>query len=739
MSRLITCGFDNQLLAAEMPGSSTSSVSGSASITADTTLKFCGDSSIKMTSAASANCYIEFRADTNYNDTFFRVYVYFTTLGAASRVNLIKALNSSGIFRSYISLETDDTLSLRSAGGTKIGSSSATLTTGKWYGIGFENRVGGSPYTQAAYLWEDGNAPAIFASGNIINEAAQRIRVDMDSVAGTVVNVDNVVWNNGEGSNENSFPEVSKIIYLRPNAAGSSNQWLKNDGSAGDANNYQLVDDLPVSTTGYIKRTTSSQPIDEYNIQSPTGLGGSETIKCLTVNGYVGATSALDDAARTLFYRLKTASDTLSESASRNIAVNGYVVGYKAGNDGFVSYTNPDTSVAWTVSNLTDVKIGVKAGSTATTEIRVADMWLAVDYKEAGAGTVMKTVNSTWNVLANVAKTTSTTWNVRDEVAKTVATTFNVLQSVSKTVATTWNVASDRSPVSNTFNTTWNVAETVSKTISTTWNVAGNIMPVSKTLDTTWNVLRSVAKTVTTSWNLGELIQKSLNTSWNSLNAIESATVTLISPLLNTVPSVRPKFLVLISSVGVQDYQVELQVSDSINFINLFGGSPITHTPLYVRGGTEKIFLSDDLSDMSKYYWRVRLVRGAQVSAWTAPSSFFVNVASGNNCDYLTFNVTAAAESQPVLWFTSPQACNPGDDVTLFGYGLNQGTDSILIDGSPVTPSSWSRVSAVANAYTIDRSIDSIAATCDTEHDEVVITIPEGNYTVGATIEVTRG
>lgn len=114
----------------------------------------------------------------------------------------------------------------------------------------------------------------------------------------------------------------------------------------------------------------------------------------------------------------------------------------------------------------------------------------------AEASSVIKTSDTSWNVIGRVQKTSSTIWSVKASVAKTSATIWAVRTGITKTSVTTWAV---RNALTKTSLTNWSVLNKVNKTNVTNWSV---LTIGSKSISTTWAAVGRLQKTSATIWSV---------------------------------------------------------------------------------------------------------------------------------------------------------------------------------------------------------------------------------------------
>jgi len=242
MSRLITVGFEQQsytsegMLVYNHTGAFTDSVSRG------------GSYSCRFNSLSSGTKKaVYFGHDGSAGDFYIRFYLRVDT--APSADNMIFFLGEGNLDFAdrdiSVKLSSGRQLGLYYNTSTQIGSSSSALTIGEWYRI--EVRYNNSPSagSEIAELKVDGESVASSSSltlgtgiytiafgGNLIGESQTQGDWYFDDVA----------VNSSAGSYQTGYPGEGAVIVLRPNASGDNNTLQKTDGSAGDSNNYTLVD-----------------------------------------------------------------------------------------------------------------------------------------------------------------------------------------------------------------------------------------------------------------------------------------------------------------------------------------------------------------------------------------------------------------------------------------------------------------------------------------------------------------
>lgn len=289
------------------------------------------------------------------------------------------------------------------------GSTSVALNLSQWYRL----EIFCDTSTSASWAGEfrlDGTTVATFSGQN--NSAMGTIACDTFSLFSAAFNTgvtvdqyyDDVACNDANGSVHNSWPGAGSIVHMHPDSAGDNNQWLKSDGSAADTNNFNQVDETtPDDGTTYLRRTTSSTPIDDYNCQTSgsAGISAGDTIRLVQVGVRCGATSATI-TNRTGKLRIKgQASGTLQEGSvvgwNADTTIGNWTThqvlaaGILGGPYTLTAYTNPQSGAgaAWTPASLDTMQIGMQAAVASVNALRVSAVWALVEFTPGAASALL--------------------------------------------------------------------------------------------------------------------------------------------------------------------------------------------------------------------------------------------------------------------------------------------------------------------------------------------------------------
>lgn len=321
---------------------------------------------------------------------YLRLYVYIVSL-PASTVQLLRFSSTANAHLASIRLTSSGTLTLNGANNTQIGSASSALSTGQWYMIELKCDSTNATGTVDARL--EGSS---FASGNNSSRGSWA-RILWGPVTPNVtcdIYMDDVALNDAAGSAQTSWPGSGKLIALRPNAQGDSNQWLQTAGGAGASTNYQLVDEVtPNNATDYVQSTTLNDT-DFYNMGA-SGIGSGDTVNVVT--GHARITNDTADATSAVKVRIeKTGSGTVSEGSamipnSTTWMTDGATATFLPS---LILYLDPDGG-AWTQTTLDSMQAGIKLTADTANKILVSAVWVYVDYTPSAGSALTKDLTDT--------------------------------------------------------------------------------------------------------------------------------------------------------------------------------------------------------------------------------------------------------------------------------------------------------------------------------------------------------
>jgi len=153
------------------------------------------------------------------------------------------------------------------------------------------------------------------------------------------------IINDTLGSYNNSWPGGAHVEFIKPDAAGAVTEWLPSSGS-----NYQCVDEFLPSASDYVT-TDIPNVVDVYNLAS---IDGSAIVVSAIIPMYH---IHYDGDPQTKYYqRVLRAGTTNYTSASRLAPASTMTL-----DSWEVLETNPATGAPFTVSEINNLQLGLKA------------------------------------------------------------------------------------------------------------------------------------------------------------------------------------------------------------------------------------------------------------------------------------------------------------------------------------------------------------------------------------------
>ncbi len=398
MARLWTSGFELQSTATGMEWDTTT---GTVSISTST----------KRSGAAALRC--NPTAGTGYIShqvrgfatarIMVRFYVNFATLPSADTA-IFQWGDGSGWYPQVFYRQSTGGLQAKDAS-AYIGSSSAALTTNTWYKVTFDydDFNAGNPL----YCYLDDVAFCSGTSGSDLGSGGH-FRMGVMNTCTADVFFDDVAFNDDSGTVQNAIPGAGKVVYLRPNAAGDSNQWLRGGGlNSGNSTNYTHVDDSPTpddllnDSVGLLQAGTTQ--VDEYNVTdcATAGIGSSDTITLVQIGlraqgGAAGPPNFVSRVKGQSGGTVVEGSTVTFSSSAWNTNCTAFPHSPKQ-----TVYVNPQTSTAWTPSTIDTMQIGLRPTVSTTTQRIVCAMWAVVEYVPAAGGGTTLSDSPTGNLVAS--------------------------------------------------------------------------------------------------------------------------------------------------------------------------------------------------------------------------------------------------------------------------------------------------------------------------------------------------
>lgn len=150
----------------------------------------------------------------------------------------------------------------------------------------------------------------------------------------------------GLGTINNTYPGDISVIRRLPNANGNYSQFTGSDGNSTD--NYLLVDDNPTDTADYVFAATSglkdSYGVEDLPLSATSVVGVRAVAKC--------AKSGAGSAGMSVFVR-EGSTDTFGPDVPLSTSF--------SWQGDTIRETAPSTGVAWTISGVNGMEIGVRS------------------------------------------------------------------------------------------------------------------------------------------------------------------------------------------------------------------------------------------------------------------------------------------------------------------------------------------------------------------------------------------
>lgn len=316
---------------------------------------------------------------STFGPYFCRMYVYVAT-APASNVSIAFVTNSlHGAVLCSIRLHTDLTLGLEDNHYTQIGSLSSAMSLNTWNYIDLYYKNNANVDADATGRLNGSQ----FATGKTgTNVAAEFVWGNRDaSDANLDMWIDDIAVNDDTGSFQTSYPGDSKIIALRPNAAGDANSFaVQVGGTAGSSNNYTRVNEVtPDDATSYNGSAVLSQE-DLFNC-TDSGINSYDTVNLVNVGIRMADLVAADATAAFKVEVIKTSGGTKKQSSTiipnsttwkTNATASPWIYP-------IIAYQDPDNS-NWTQSTLDSMQVGYTLTATNVQTIAASTVWAMIDY-----------------------------------------------------------------------------------------------------------------------------------------------------------------------------------------------------------------------------------------------------------------------------------------------------------------------------------------------------------------------
>lgn len=379
MARIWSCGFElNSVTAGVELSNSPSNTTISSSTVKSGTYAL----RVNPTASTGQSIYTYKSVDTQ-GSFFYRFYFRIATAPGAT-TEVFATRSESALFRVVgFRLTSSRTLELYNfEDSAQVGSASSALALNTWYRVELSVNT-----TTLASTTLDALVDGVsFASGTVnLANAQSHIQFGVISTSVTTdLFFDDLAVNDSTGSFQNSWPGEGKIIHLTPNA-DYAHGFLKSGGGAGDATNYQELDEItPDDATTYLKANGSS--MEDYSNLTATGLSVGDTINVIqggvrfagaaaSANTPASVSVNINDGDGPLNGSIITPNSTTWRTNANAVPFNYTYTAYQA-----------IGATAITATMLDGAKLGVSTDAGDTNYFYVSTLWLLVDYTPAAGG-----------------------------------------------------------------------------------------------------------------------------------------------------------------------------------------------------------------------------------------------------------------------------------------------------------------------------------------------------------------
>jgi hypothetical protein len=382
-------GVECEFIAGTGVSTTTDAYSGNYAYTASTAQGFC-------------QIYIDYVNETFATTTISMRFKY--SSDGSSQAPILSLNDAGASVVGNILLTTNDALRLRKPDLTQIGSDYSILAfKNKWITIQLQAGSGnltGRVCTKQATMVEMLFGTFACAETDFVTFASGANTFGTNGVAvghagliGTSVGAtiwwDDVKLNTATGLSasvdpEQSWPNDWHVAYVRPDGAGSSNQWQKSDGSAGDANNYQSVDEFPPDDGTTLLEADTANDSDFYAMSVPT-LSTLTQVGAMQFNiRFINESQPVVAVPCLIQVQAKAASSgTATTSAAISVSDNSTWFTNSTSepvNPVLTLYKDPDGN-AWTTGTLQSLQAGMVRTADSCNQLpNVSAMWVVYDY-----------------------------------------------------------------------------------------------------------------------------------------------------------------------------------------------------------------------------------------------------------------------------------------------------------------------------------------------------------------------
>ena len=414
--------------------------SGGWSIAQESTIKRLGDYSVKATGTGSTGyCYVRpylwntttgvYEQPTSSSTTWYNRFFLYVSSALSAESTIWGATQTwvTSPLHCYLTLTAAGNLKLYNATGSLVATSTTALATSRWYLIDLKTQIADS----GAYeLKLNGTSEFSGSGADLLNAAGSTVvflfgKLDDSTATGTLYFDD---W----FCDDSTAPTATASVLLNVNSdAPTYTAWT---------NDYTSVDEIPPDTSDAITTSTSGNA-ETVNFESASSAGVVSDI----------------DAVESIVLVRKTASQTASVKHRRRTASTDYdLSAYTFATQytwyllGKVDETNPNTSSAWTTSQVDAFEVGVVANASRAMACAWIGANVALNYPlgnitqnadscdQAAEGTVSSGFSGTITQSAAAATQTAegrTLWGTAVQNAAPCTQTASGTQLVSGSIA----------------------------------------------------------------------------------------------------------------------------------------------------------------------------------------------------------------------------------------------------------------------------------------------------------------
>lgn len=232
--------------------------------------------------------------------------------------------------------------------GSVLGTSSAPFpVTSQWRSVNCYFNIHDS--TGTALVKVDGTTVINFTGDTKnggTNTTIDAFRMALPSGANN--GIADLVVNDGTGSINNSYPGDIAVIRCIPNGNGTYSQFTGSDGNSTD--NYLLVDEVPSNTSDFVYAASAglkdSYTVADLPLAATSVLGVRAVARC--------AKSGAGTAGMSVFV-VENSTETFGPDVPLSTSY--------AWQGDTIRETAPSTAVAWTISDVNSMEIGVRSES----------------------------------------------------------------------------------------------------------------------------------------------------------------------------------------------------------------------------------------------------------------------------------------------------------------------------------------------------------------------------------------